>query len=65
MSVATLGRDKLRPMPKHGSVFTSTEARRLVRTDIPGPDGHLDSHSAPKLPVKVSATVMMMIRSDA
>ena len=30
-------RDKLWPMPKHGSVyiFTSTETRRLVRTDSP------------------------------
>ena len=30
-------RDKLRPMPKHGSIklYTSTETRRLVRTDSP------------------------------
>ena len=28
--------------------FTSTETRRLVRTDSPGP-GHLNSHTAPEL----------------
>ena len=27
--------------------FTSTETRRLVRTD--SPDGHIDSHTAPEL----------------
>ena len=40
-------RDKLRPMPKHGSVysFTSTETRRLVMTDSPGRPPRL-SHSS-------------------
>ena len=36
MSVHWHIRDKLRPMPKHGSTsFTSTETRRLVKTDSP------------------------------
>ena len=40
-------RDKLWPMPKHGSIefFTSTEIRRLVRTDSPGRPPRL-SHSS-------------------
>ena len=29
--------------------FTSTEARRLVKTDSTAWDGHLDSHTAPEL----------------
>ena len=38
-------RDKLWPMPKHGAIFTSTETRRLVRTDSPGRPPRL-SHSS-------------------
>ena len=37
-------RDKLWPMPKHGSIILSTETRMLVRTD-----SHLDSHTTLRL----------------
>ena len=46
--------DKLRPIPKHGSIllYVPMETIRLIRTESPGrraQDGHLDSHTAPEL----------------
>ena len=43
MSVDIIIRDKLRPMPKHGSGKPEGSLRRTAQ------DGHLDSHAAPEL----------------
>ena len=45
-------RDKLWPMPKHGSTNLYVHGNQKARQDgqpSPGPDVHLDSHTAPEL----------------
>ena len=42
-------RDKLRPVPKHGSTLIYFHRNRKIRLGWRAQDGHLDSHTAPEL----------------
>ena len=42
-------RDKVRPVPKHGSVLLYVRRNRKAHQDGETQDGHLDFHTAPEL----------------